>query len=173
MRLAWATDLHLNFAGAAACERFFASIIEAEPDGLVITGDIGESDSWKSQLDRVQDRIQKPVYFVLGNHDYYRSTIAAVRKRAEGCPGWLVMRGAMLLSPGAALVGHDGWGDGRLGDYANSNVMLNDYLLIGELVHKNRFVRQLVLSSNTAQNGAARSVTGIRGDSRSRTFALK
>ena len=147
MRLAWASDLHLDFAGAAASERFYQSVIEARSDCLVITGDIGEADTWKRHLDIVEKRIQKPVYFVLGNHDYYRSTIAEVRKRAAASVGWLVKRGAMLLSPTVALLGHDGWGDGRLGDYAKSNVMLNDYLLIGELVHPNRFVRQRVLEA--------------------------
>jgi hypothetical protein len=30
-------------------------------------------------------------------------------------------------------LGHDGWADGRPGDYAVSDVFLNDYLLIKEL----------------------------------------
>ena len=30
-------------------------------------------------------------------------------------------------------MGHDGWADGRLGDYPNSDVVLNDYYLIEEL----------------------------------------
>jgi hypothetical protein len=31
------------------------------------------------------------------------------------------------------MIGHDGWSDGRLGDYESSGVVLNDYLLIEEL----------------------------------------
>jgi 3',5'-cyclic AMP phosphodiesterase CpdA len=145
VRLAWATDLHLDFAGNAAVDRFVASVLEAAPDGLVITGDIGESHSWRLLLDAVTERLGITVYFVLGNHDYYRSTIANVRQNAARVKGWLVKSGVVLLSPEVALIGHDGWGDGRLGDYANSNVMLNDYLLIGELVHSNRFARLRVL----------------------------
>ena len=30
------------------------------------------------------------------------------------------------------LVGHDGWSDGRAGNYAGSDVFLSDYLLIDE-----------------------------------------
>ncbi len=141
MRIAWATDLHLDFAGKSATDRFIASVIDSQPDCLIVTGDTGESHSWRLLLDDVSERIAKPVYFVLGNHDYYRSTIAAVRESAERVRGWLVKSGAMLLSDQVALVGHDGWGDGRLGNYATSNVMLNDYLLIGELVHSSRFTR--------------------------------
>ena len=39
----------------------------------------------------------------------------------------------MALTEETGLVGHDGWADGRLGDYARSEVLLNDYLLIEEL----------------------------------------
>jgi hypothetical protein len=39
----------------------------------------------------------------------------------------------MELSPTTALVGHDGWADGRLGDLDHSEVILNDFLLIDEL----------------------------------------
>ena len=39
----------------------------------------------------------------------------------------------MALTEETGLVGHDGWADGRLGDYARSEVLLNDYLLIEEV----------------------------------------
>src|SRR5262249_51209401 len=41
--------------------------------------------------------------------------------------------GVVPLGREAALVGVDGWADGRLGDYVRSPVMLNDYVLIAEL----------------------------------------
>jgi hypothetical protein len=37
------------------------------------------------------------------------------------------------LTAEAGLVGHDGWGDGRLGDYWGLHVKLNDWRLITEL----------------------------------------
>ncbi len=37
------------------------------------------------------------------------------------------------LTNSVALVGHDGWADGRLGDYGRSGVILNDYRLIPDL----------------------------------------
>ena len=39
------------------------------------------------------------------------------------------------MTPNTALVGHDGWADGRLGDLDGSDVILNDFLLIDELKH--------------------------------------
>ena len=44
----------------------------------------------------------------------------------------------MLLTPNTCLVGHDGWGDGRLGDYEHSLVQLNDFRLISELTGLSR-----------------------------------
>lgn len=42
------------------------------------------------------------------------------------------------LTETTALVGHDSWADGRLGDFFGSQVMLNDYVLIQELRCSNK-----------------------------------
>ena len=41
--------------------------------------------------------------------------------------------GVVELTPTTALVGHDGWGDARLGTFDSSEILLNDFLLIDEL----------------------------------------
>ena len=45
------------------------------------------------------------------------------------------LRAVVELTPITALVGHDGWADGRLGDLDGSDVILSDFLLIDELKH--------------------------------------
>lgn len=42
MRLAWLTDIHLNFVDAAALPPFLESIAQ-RADAVAISGDIGES----------------------------------------------------------------------------------------------------------------------------------
>jgi hypothetical protein len=42
------------------------------------------------------------------------------------------------LGASTALVGHDGWGDGRCGDYWGSDVLLNDFRFIEELAWLDR-----------------------------------
>ena len=42
MKLAWATDIHLNFLTTLARRRFLESVKE-QADALVVTGDIAES----------------------------------------------------------------------------------------------------------------------------------
>lgn len=41
--------------------------------------------------------------------------------------------GPQTVAPGITLVGHGGWGDARLGDFATSDVLLTDYFAIAEL----------------------------------------
>jgi predicted phosphohydrolase len=133
-RLAWLTDIHLNFLRQAGLKAFFESLPEA--DAFAITGDIDEAHDLAGQLRAFSER--GPVYFVLGNHDYYRGSIAGVRGEVrELCrqvPNllWMPDAGIVSLSDSTCLIGHDGWGDGRLGDYHGSDVMLNDFGLIGE-----------------------------------------
>ena len=138
MKLAWATDIHLDHAGESARRKFCQSVNE-QADALVITGDIAESRILGSALTALATLTERPVYFVLGNHDFYRGSIAGTRRQVghvvsdtEGLV-YLSQSGVIELTPSTALVGHDGWADGRLGDLDRSEEILNDFLLIDEL----------------------------------------
>jgi 3',5'-cyclic AMP phosphodiesterase CpdA len=138
MNLTWLTDIHLNFLRPPAQEAFHGMLAGTAADAFVITGDIAEADDVARHLNAIDNAVQRPVYFVLGNHDFYRGSIAGVRKAVRqlcaACPNlhWLPDAGVVPLTDEACLVGHDGWGDGRLGDYHGTDVMLNDFGLIGE-----------------------------------------
>jgi len=138
-RLAWATDVHLNFLSASGMDAFCEALAQEEPDAVVITGDIAEAPSVESLLSVVAAELKTPIHFVLGNHDYYRGSVPRVRAavtelcRRSSWLSWLPAAGVTELSRHVALVGVDGWADGRLGDYVRSPVMLNDYVLIAEL----------------------------------------
>ncbi len=141
MRLAWATDVHLNFVDEGRRALWAAEVREQRPDALVLTGDIAEAPSLQGILDEVALAAGVPVWFVLGNHDFYRGTIEAVRAvSAErgGRARWLARAGVVELSPRVGLVGVDGWGDGRLGAFERSPVRLNDWFWIGELARAER-----------------------------------
>lgn len=134
-RIAWLTDIHLNFLPPAGLKAFFDSLPVA--DAFAITGDIGEAPDVAGHL-RAFAGHGRPVYFVLGNHDFYRASIASVRAEiVQLCREvptllWMPDAGIQPLTETTCLVGHDGWGDGRFGDYLNSDVMLNDFGLIAE-----------------------------------------
>ncbi len=143
-RLAWLTDIHLNFLQPAQVTEFLARLRECPADAFLLSGDIAEGHNLLDYLQRLDDELDKPVYFVLGNHDFYRNSIAMVRGLTEEfCKEsrlltYLTRSAVIELTPTTGLVGHDGWADGRLGDFANSDVYLNDYLLIREIVGRDK-----------------------------------
>lgn len=136
-RLAWLTDIHLNVANPNAISALCDSVKDA--DAVLITGDIGEARDLTRYLRILDRRLGIPLYFVLGNHDYYRGSIAAVRLEVAALHNhaprllWLSNAGVIELTSETGLVGHDGWADGRFGDYEGSDIVLNDYFLIEEL----------------------------------------
>ena len=137
-KLAWVTDPHLNHTALPAWQRWVDQLIATQPDGIVITGDISEGDDVVFQLTRLVEAVDSVVYFVLGNHDFYQSSLAATRKQAIGVSRnhdglvYLTDQYPIELSRGVFLLGEDGWGDAVIGDYENSPVRLNDFLLIDD-----------------------------------------
>ncbi len=113
--------------------------METKPRLLLIGGDIAESHSLSSYLNLLESKLDIPIYFVLGNHDFYRGSIEETTKivaemsRTSKRLKWLPIVGIVPLTAKTCLIGHDGWSDGRYGDFFGSDVMLNDYLLIDEL----------------------------------------
>jgi 3',5'-cyclic AMP phosphodiesterase CpdA len=150
-RLAWATDIHLNFLSPSGLSAFCDTLAKTPAGAFLVTGDIAEAPSVERSLGAMAAAVERPFYFVLGNHDSYRGSITAVRARMrELCAQspwlrWLPAAPIVELTPTTALVGHDGWADGRLGDYLQSPVLLNDYALIKELAYLGKRARLTVL----------------------------
>jgi predicted phosphohydrolase len=122
---------------------FYRKIIAASGDMILISGDIAEAPSISAMLKEMAQTIQKPIYFVLGNHDYYRGQIDSLRQemcdltKNEPLLHWLPASGAHDLGNQTILLGEDCWADGRYGDYANSRVSLNDSRMILDLFQSN------------------------------------
>jgi predicted phosphodiesterase len=170
--LVWLTDPHLNFCSAEDVDRLLDAIAARSPDAILIGGDIGEANSVAGCLRRFQERLCRPCYFVLGNHDYYHGSIRGVREEISAlCRDsqwlrWLPECGVVGLTSDVALVGHDGWGDGRVGSYLTSQVELNDFRLIDELRGLGRAERYRAISS--LGDEAADYVRGILPDALAR-----
>lgn len=151
-RAVWLTDIHLNFLKPIQLERFYQQIRDAQPDCVLISGDIGEAPRLKYYLQQLESRLPYPIYFVLGNHDYYSASFAdvesLVRQMTETSPRlhWLMTAGVVQLAHNVGLIGHDGWADGRYGDYAASPIMLNDYVAIRDFVGLSKLQRLNLLN---------------------------
>jgi 3',5'-cyclic AMP phosphodiesterase CpdA len=135
-RLAWATDIHLNFLGRKQVRAFLSRVEEQAFDALLLSGDLSDGRQLPGHLRMIEDQISRPVYFVLGNHDYYHSSFEKVHVKLR--PYCQPERRVRFLGNGevipvgadTVLVGTSGWADGRYGRYASSQVVLNDHLHI-------------------------------------------
>lgn len=150
-RIAWITDPHLNFLSGVQTEAYFDRVAATRPSAILLGGDFGEAPDCALRLAAMADRWRVPIYFVLGNHDYYRGSIAGVRRAVSllcsSRPNLVHLNESppIALSQRVGLVGHDGWCDARVGDYARSMVMMNDYRLIAELASLSKLDRWPVL----------------------------
>lgn len=133
MKLIWCSDIHLNFLRNFDDRNdFYTCIKEADGDAVIVSGDIAESHNVVPLLKEMCDTTRLPVFFVLGNHDYYGSNIASV-KRSLRHFSYLPRENYVALSESTALLGVDGWGDCRNGDYDNSRLTMSDWLHIEDL----------------------------------------
>ncbi len=150
-RVAWLTDIHLNHLPFERVELFLQEVSELDADLLFLTGDIGESLDVADYLRLLAEHSPGPVYFVLGNHDFYHGSIPLVRQQvarlAESDPRLHYLTAEILLSltEDIAVVGHDGWADARLGDYERSMIRMTDFRLVQELAGRDKAERQHVL----------------------------
>lgn len=158
-RLIWSTDLHLDAVDKGQCRLYFDLMAAYEPDIVLIGGDISNGIGSLTHLRNLAKLIDKQFYFVLGNHDFYYGSIANIREEARLLSRempqiqYLTDNGIAPLSEKTALIGHDGWSDGRAGDFLNSDVMLNDYFFIEEL--KRLTQEERLLKLNQLGNEAA------------------
>jgi 3',5'-cyclic AMP phosphodiesterase CpdA len=143
-RVAWLTDIHLNFLQPEEVCRFLTDVRIQDAEAVLLGGDIAEGHNLLQHLQMWEEQVRRPTYFVLGNHDFYRSSIATVRRQvAEFCRQsrfltYLTAAEMVALTPKTGLLGHDGWADSRYGDFAGSTVLLTDYLLIQEITCRDK-----------------------------------
>ena len=175
MRCAWATDIHLNFVGERHRFAFAESVLAHDPDVVLLGGDLAEADTVVPYLQELEGWIKRPIYFVLGNHDFYRGSIQSVRESVAGLTQttdnlvWLNSAGVVPIGNHTALVGHDSWADGMHGDYWSSGVVLNDFLLIAEFLPLGKRERLELLQTlaNEAAAHLERALPEAFGDSQS------
>lgn len=117
-RLAWCSDIHLGFLQEPRLRvEFFKSIRSSGADGVIISGDVSIASRIGGDLDDMATFLGVPVWFCLGNHDWWGDSLAALHRRLEtaiaGNPllRWLPKAGVVALNRDVALVGVDNWAD--------------------------------------------------------------
>ena len=133
---AWLTDIHLNFLKLLERMEFYKEINACSASHILITGDIAEAISLEMILAEMSEHIDKYIYFVLGNHDYYHGAVDEVKTMLSKLPykkvRWLPGEHPVWTA-NVTLIGTDSWADGRYGNYHRSEVVMNDSKIIYDL----------------------------------------
>lgn len=162
MPILWATDIHLDHADAAAREAFLDTLRRMPGEAVILTGDVAIAGTLVAELEAIADAAGRPVYHVLGNHDHYGSGVGAVRDAvtalAERRPeiAWLPPAGVVTLADGTALVGVDGWADGRFGEPLATPLAMNDDRRIAEIAALDSRAGKLAVKRALAEADARR-----------------
>lgn len=133
---AWLSDTHFNFVSQEKFDQLCTYIKNSDAQALLLTGDIAESHDVVHWLHTLYKTLTLPIYFVLGNHDYYHASLIEVDQQIKQVCSththlhWLDQCKPIKLNHSHALVGVGGWGDAQCGDFMNTPVRLNDHRLI-------------------------------------------
>lgn len=141
MHLLHLTDPHFNFLpefGAQYIGEEFKTKY-ADCDGCLITGDISESKGLAQHIQQFVKGFEKPVYYVLGNHDYYGGKVGE-SERVMGAT-YLVDEAVVELSASTALVGDDGWYDATAGAPYWSDIDMSDFHVIEDFIGLGKYER--------------------------------
>ena len=137
----WATDIHLDHIDDnERLVAFSESLIASDPSGIFLTGDVSNANRLVYHLSVIERVVQRPIFFVLGNHDYYGSSIEQVRKSMRELTNmsqflrYMPLNTFLSLSQSTALVGHDGWYDALNGNALDSRFLLMDWQLITDFI---------------------------------------
>lgn len=135
----WATDLHLNYFEENYIKSFGKNLLkEYNPDSLIISGDISLGNKLESNLKTLSNAIQVPIYYVLGNHDYWYSSFDKVNKIVSDLESNLIINlnnKIIKINENTAMLGFDGWYDCQYGTI-NSEIKMNDWIKIEDFKNK-------------------------------------
>ena len=81
--IAWMTDIHLNFLQRPDILKFCRQVAQRNPDAVLLGGDIGDARTITNHLGIFQDILKCPIYFILGNHDFYHGSVVQVREQMK------------------------------------------------------------------------------------------
>jgi 3',5'-cyclic AMP phosphodiesterase CpdA len=139
MKLAWVTDPHFDHLQPLGAKKFGAWLQKQSVDAVLLTGDLSTYRGLTLDLIQFEAGFGKPVFFVLGNHDYYYSSFEAARQSAQvihesdSSLYWLDQSGVVELTASTALVGSGGWYDARAGSPLESTFEMPDFTHIEDL----------------------------------------
>jgi predicted phosphohydrolase len=142
---AWMSDIHLDMVEEGVFSELLQDIVQSDAEGIWLTGDIATGRDVCSWIRKIQLGTGLPVYFVLGNHDYYHSSLYDVNRKVAQLHDemedvhWMDRTSIQKISDrGDVLIGVGGWGDARAGSFIDTPIRINDHRLIEEFSNVSR-----------------------------------
>lgn len=152
-KIGWATDLHLDRLDERDYLEYKEYLQELNPDCLIISGDIAEGEKVCQSLKDFDESFNFPIYFVLGNHDFYWNSFEQTEREVSELVQnsqnliWLTKTGVIELNDSTCLIGVEGWGDGRNGIFDISKGYTRDLLSIKDYKDLDRVQISKLLNS--------------------------
>lgn len=138
----WFTDTHLPSVSIFNKLKFLFHLRKEKPEGIFLTGDISNGLFLKIDLKLIRRFANCPIYFILGNHDYYFSSFDSIHNKIKHIDPdiiWLRESGVVELNKTTALIGVEGWYDGFYGDPSTITLSTSiDRLWISEMRNLNK-----------------------------------
>lgn len=167
MKLLHITDIHLDHLGISALPVYVKKTNQLHTsddfcgyyndfcqdngiDAILISGDISTCQHLEEHLGILKQKLKVPIYFVLGNHDFYgddkiiggNSAAIAEKLSTDSFVYLTAKKECLMLSDKVAIVGADGWYDGGYASFEGSDLMMTDFIVIKEV--KETYLRHIM-----------------------------
>lgn len=162
----------MNFLNEKAIVTFADQVKATQSTGILWSGDISDGPHLIEHLAIFERAVQRPIYYVCGNHDYYKRSVEQQRKnltelgRMSSYLKYMPNIPYVMLTSGTALVGHDGWYDAGYGEPLRETLVMSDWSQIAEYYAHNGIADIIKVSQRFAQEAAAHVAKGIKDASR-------
>ncbi len=140
-RFQWTSDIHLDSVDENGFNLFIDSLDSNYP--LFISGDISNSRRIVADIQRISSKTE--THFVMGNHDFYHSSINEMRRVFRETQSYLPNN--PVVFDNIAMIGVDGWADGNSGDFYAFPDAVNDYKLINDFSGKSFTARKHLMEN--------------------------
>lgn len=127
------TDLHLDRTSEEKIDCLLGRIRNTNSNAVLVTGDISDAHNLRRHLSLLAEACgPRPLYFLLGNHDFYGGDFDSVEKDMESLCNTtqnlhhLNASRIIPLAKGIGLLGHGGWADARAGEGMETMVQSRD-----------------------------------------------
>lgn len=157
-RIIWLTDTHLTFSFLWKKYSLINHIKNLEADALFMSGDISNGLFIDYVLYYIATHVDIPIYFVLGNHDYYFKGISDVHNdirhlvKKHSNLHWLTESEPISLKDDICVIGTEGWYDCHQGNSDYIKFTFDAWLI--EEFRKIKLSEKIDLSKKMAKESA-------------------